>query len=55
MTLSDKLGARKTEQLETQCNLSRRELFARQDELQGWRDQLIGELEGQLRQQVSLH
>lgn len=41
--------------LEGQRDKKRRELFDRQDEIQGKRDQLINELEQQLGQRVSLH
>ena len=55
-TLAEKLEAQKVQrELEAQRDKKRRELFARQDEIQGRRDQLIAELEQQLRQQVSLH
>jgi len=54
-TLAEKLDAQKAQrELEAQRDKKRRELFARQDEIQGRRDQLITELEVQLQQQVEL-
>ena len=53
-TLADKLQAQKEQRdLEAQRDKKRRELFNRQDEIQGRRDQLIEELEAQLGQQLS--
>jgi hypothetical protein len=53
-TLADKLQAQKEQRdLEAQRDKKRRELFTRQDEIQGRRDQLIEELEAQLGQQLS--
>lgn len=53
-TLADKLQAQKEQRdLEAQRDKKRRELFTRQDEIQGRRDQLIEELETQLGQQLS--
>lgn len=53
-TLADKLQAQKEQRdLEAHRDRKRRELFNRQDEIQGRRDQLIEELEAQLGQQLS--
>ena len=53
-TLAEKLAAQKQQRdLEALRDRKRRELFARQDEIQLRRDNLIGELEQQLRQQVT--
>lgn len=53
-TLSDKLQAQKDQRdLESQRDKKRRELFRRQDEIQAKRDQLIDELESQLRQRIT--
>ena len=55
-TLAEKLDAQKANRdLEGQRDKKRRELFTRQDEIQGRRDVLINELEQQLGQRVSLH
>ena len=52
-TLAEKLDAQKEQRdLEAQRDRKRRELFQRQDEIQGKRDNLIDELEKQLQQQV---
>jgi hypothetical protein len=55
-TLDEKLASQKEQRdAEAQRDKKRRELFARQDEIQGRRDQLIVELEQQLGQRVSIH
>jgi ERCC4-related helicase len=55
VTLAEKLAAQKEQlELETLRDRKRRELFTRQDEIQGRRNKLIDELEGQLRQQVTV-
>lgn len=55
-TLAEKLEAQKANRdLEGQRDKKRRELFARQDEIQRKRDLLINELEQQLGQRVSIH
>jgi hypothetical protein len=52
--LAEKLSAQKEQrELETQRDRKRRDLFARQDEIQAKRDTLIDTLEGQLRQAVT--
>ena len=52
-TLADKLQAQKVQRdFEVQRDKKRRELFNRQDEIQGRRDQLIDDLEKQLGQQI---
>ena len=54
-TLADKLQAQKEQRdLEGQRDRKRRELFNRQDEIQARRDDLIAELETQLRQQITV-
>ena len=54
-TLADKLAAQKEQRdLETARDRKRRELFARQDEIQAKRDKLIEELEQQLGQHVAM-
>ena len=54
--MAEKLDAQKANRdLEGQRDKKRRELFTRQDEIQGRRDVLINELEQQLGQRVSLH
>lgn len=53
-TLAEKLDAQKEQrELETQRDRKRRELFARQDEIQARRDALIDGLEKQLAQRIS--
>lgn len=53
-TLAEKLAAQKSQRdLEAQRDRKRRELFARQDEIQVRRDSLIDELEKQLQRQVT--
>ena len=53
-TLADKLQAQKEQRdLEAQRDKKRRDLFNRQDEIQARRDQLIEDLEGQLRQELT--
>lgn len=53
-TLADKLAGQKEQrELETQRDRKRRELFARQDQIQTRRDELIGELERQMGQRVT--
>ena len=55
-TLAEKLEHQKLQRtLETTRDKKRRELFERQDEIQARRDQLIEELELQLRQEVDIH
>lgn len=52
-TLEEKLSwQKKQRELEAKRGRLRRDLFARQDEVEEQRNKLIGELEGQLRQQV---
>lgn len=54
-TLAEKLDAQKEQRtLEAHRDKKRRDLFTRQDEIQGKRDQLITDLEQQLGQRVSL-
>jgi ERCC4-related helicase len=54
-TLAEKLDAQKAQrELEAQRDKKRRELFARQDEIQARRDRLIADLEQQLQQRVTL-
>lgn len=53
-TLAEKLDFQKHQRnLEAERDKKRRELFAKQDEIQKKRDALIDELEGQLRQKIS--
>jgi superfamily II DNA or RNA helicase len=55
-TLAEKLAAQRDQrELERLRDGKRRELFARQDEIQGRRDRLIEELEAQLDQHVTEH
>lgn len=55
-TLEEKLAHQKRQrELETKRTKLRRELFARQDEVEEQRNSLIGELESQLQQQVEEH
>jgi hypothetical protein len=52
-TLAEKLDAQREQRdLESQRDRYRRELFARQDEVQQRRDRIVDELEGQLRQEA---
>ena len=54
-TLADKLVAQKAQRnFEAQRDKKRRELFDRQDEIQRKRDELIDELERQLKQEISV-
>lgn len=54
-TLAEKLAAQKEQRdLETQRDRKRRELFARQDEIQAKRDKLIDNLESQLQRKEQL-
>lgn len=54
-TLAEKLAAQKDQRdLEAQRDKKRRELFVRQDEIQGRRDQLIADLELKLKQAVQI-
>ena len=54
-TLADKLNAQKEQRdLEGQRDKKRRELFNRQDEIQAKRDNLIDELETQLKQKITV-
>ena len=53
---AEKLAAQKEQrEMETLRDRNRRELFIRQDEIQGRRDKLIDTLEGQLQQQLAQH
>lgn len=53
-TLEEKLAHQKRQrELETRRSKLRRDLFARQDEVEEQRNKLIGELEEQLKQQVA--
>ena len=52
-TLEEKLSHQKRQrELEGKANKLRRELFARQDEVESQRNDLIGQLEAQLQQSV---
>ena len=55
-TLAEKLAAQKDQrELENLRDRKRRDLFARQDEIQARRDGLIEELEIQLQQKLDIH